>query len=65
MPRTVIILLLLTAAVMAGCTRRDRGLDARVDALRPVTALTPGGSYTVEVTIGSVNWTGDFTWDNN
>ena len=29
-----------------------------------VSTLTPGGSYTVEVTIGSVTWTGDFTWEN-
>lgn len=27
-----------------------------------VTTLTPGGSYTVEGTIGSVIWTGDFTY---
>ncbi len=41
MPRTIIILLLLTAAVIAGCTRRDRGLDARVDALSALADVLP------------------------
>lgn len=41
MPRTVIILLLLTAAVMAGCTRRDKVLDARVDALSALADVLP------------------------
>lgn len=30
-----------------------------------VTALIPGDTYTVEVTIGSITWTGDFTWEND
>ncbi len=30
-----------------------------------VSALIPGETYTVDVTIGSVTWTGDFTWEND